>query len=558
MKLIPDLLADLTTQAIKKAQHKGDLPKFDIPEVSVQPPRHAGFGDLSTSVCMQMARPAKMAPTQIAERVIRRFPANDMIGKIEVAHPGFLNFYLAQDWLATQVEQINAAGETWGHVDLGQRQRVQVEYGSANPTGPLHAGFGRNVVLGDGIAGVLEAAGYDVQREYYVNDAGTQVQKFGESLLVRYCQALGLEAELPEDGYHGDYLVAWAREVIEAEGRRYLDMPVEEAQLALGAWGIDRALRSIREDCERLNIHYDRWFSEKTLYEGGTFDQIMIRLRQMDALYEADGAIWFAAIKFGGDKDEVVVRSSGQPGYFASDIAYHYNKFVTRGFQRVIDVWGADHQGHVPRMFAMMRALDLDPNRLTLTIYQMVTIIQGGSTVILSKRKGTLVYLKELLDDVGPDATRFFLLQRSADSQMDFDIDLAKKQSDENPVYYVQYAHARIASVIRTAQERGWTDWSDGDVRLLAHPAELDLIRRMIQLPEIVARAASELAPHHLCYYAQELASAFHTFYQECRIVSSEPEDVAITKARLKLAQAAQHTLANTLHILGVDAPERM
>jgi len=558
MKLLADLLADMIVCAIKTAQQAGDLPPFEVPAVSVQPPRHAEFGDFSTSVCMQMTRLAHLSPARIAEIVIARFPPNKMVGTIEVAQPGFLNFRLAPDWLAEQVDEINAAGDRWGRVDLGQGRRVQVEYGSANPTGPLHAGFGRNVVLGDGIANALEAAGYRVEREYYVNDAGTQVLKFGESLLVRYRQALGLEAELPEDGYHGDYLVAWAQEVIAAEGRRYLDLPEHEAQLALGAWGIERALRSIREDCERLNIHYDRWFSEKTLYQDGTFDKIMDKLRQVDALYEKDGALWFSATRFGGDKDEVMVRSNGLPGYFASDIAYHYDKFVSRGFDWVIDVWGADHQGHVPRMFAMMRALGLDPQTLTLIIYQMVTIIQGGNTVILSKRKGTLVYLKELLDDVGPDATRFFLLQRSADSQMDFDIDLAKKQSDENPVYYVQYAHARIASVLRVAQERGWSDWSDGDVHLLIHPAELALIRKMIQLPEVVTRAATELTPHHFCYYAQELAAAFHTFYQECRIVSSEPGDAALTKARLKLVEAARHTLANTLHILGVAAPDRM
>ena len=276
-------------------------------------------------------------------------------------------------------------------------------------------------------------------------------------------------------------------------------------------------------------------------------------------LYQADGATWFKATAFGESKDEVVIRSNGLPGYFASDIAYHYDKFALRGFEWVIDVWGADHQGHVQRMYAMMRALGLDPDALTLLIYQMVTIIKGGETVILSKRKGNLVFLKEILDDVGPDATRFFLLQRSADSQMDFDVDLAKKQSDENPVYYVQYAHARIASVLRTAMERGWTTiGADGDVGLLEHPAELDLIRKMLQLPEVVTRAATDLAPHHLCYYAQELASAFHTFYQECRIVSSEPEDAALTKARLKLCAAAQHVLANTLRIIGVSAPERM
>jgi arginyl-tRNA synthetase len=405
---------------------------------------------------------------------------------------------------------------------------------------------------------VLDAAGYDVEREYYVNDAGTQVQKLGQSVYARYLQLLGQEIDMPEDGYLGDYVIDWAREVVDAKGAHYLEMSEQEAQLALGTLGMQKALDSIHEDCERLHIHYDTWFSEKSLYDDGTYEHILTQLRNSDALYTKDGAVWFAATKFGGDKDEVVIRSSGLPGYFASDIAYHYDKFAKRGFEQVVDVWGADHQGHVPRMHAMMRALGLDPDGLTLLIYQMVTIIQGGENVILSKRRGTLVLLKELLDDVGADVTRFFLLQRSADSQMDFDIDLAKEQSDENPVYYVQYAHARIASVLRTAQERGLHDWSDGDVNLLVHPAELSLIQKMIQLPEVVSRAAQDLAPHHLCYYAADLASVFHSFYQECRIVSSEPEDTAITKARLKLVCAAKHALANTLHIIGVAAPERM
>ena len=556
--LTAQVLESLVHKAIVKAQKAGALPRFEVPEVTVQPPRQADFGDLSTSVCMQMARLARMAPVKIAEIVSRYMKPTERIGEVTVVHPGFLNITYSSQWLVEQVEAVNAAGEAWGRVDIGQGQRMQVEYGSANPVGPLHVGFGRNVILGDGIANVLAEAGYDVQREYYLNDAGTQVQMLGQSLYARYLELLGKEATFPEDGYRGQYIIEWAQQIADAEGDRFLHTSAEEAQAYMRQWGLDKSVQSIRADCERLKIHYDRWFSEKSLYDDGTYGHVLGLLRQGDHLYEADGAVWFRATALGGDKDEVVIRSSGLPGYFASDIAYHYDKFVRRGYERVIDVWGADHQGHVPRMFAMMRALDLDPQALTLLLYQMVTIIQGGENVILSKRLGTLVFLSEILDDVGPDATRFFLLQRSADSQMDFDIDLAKTQSDENPVYYVQYAHARIASVLCTAAERGWTDWSDGDVGLLTHPRELDLIRRMIQLPEVVARAAIDLAPHHLCYYAQSLAKAFHPFYRDCRIVSSEPEDVEITKARLKLVCAAKHVLANALRTIGVSAPERM
>ena len=556
--LVPELYANLIREAVLRAQEAGDLPRFDIPEVSVQPPRRPEHGDLATSVCMQMAGLSHMAPVKVAQIVAGHVGASDMIGKVEVAAPGFLNMTLSAAWLAAQVECIEAAGEDWGRVNLGQGKRVQVEYGSANPTGPLHVGFGRNVVLGDGIANVLAAAGYDIHREYYVNDAGTQTGLLGKSLYARYAQALGQQVEFPEEGYHGQYIVDWAKEIADTQGEHYLSMPVPEAEAQLREIGVEKALQSIRQDCSRLQIHYDNWYSEKSLYQGPTYERAVSILRDGGYLYEKDGATWFRATALDGGKDEVVVRSNGLTGYFASDIAYHYDKFVLRGFERVIDVWGADHQGHVPRMHAMMRALGLDPAALTLILYQMVTIIQGGVNVVLSKRKGTLVSLKEILDDVGPDATRFFLLQRSADSQMDFDVDLAKTQSDENPVYYVQYAHARIASVLRTAQERGWADWSDGDVMLLQHPKELDLIRKMVQLPEVVTRAASELAPHHLCYYAQELASAFHAFYQECRVVSSDPQDAETTKARLKLVSAARRVLANTLRWIGVAAPERM
>ena len=562
--LIPQTVTDLVRQAIQLAQQAGDLPAFDIPDIPVQPPRRAEFGDISTSVCMQLARLARRAPLQIAETLVQHMPANEMVGQVDVAPPGFLNFRLDEAWLARQVDVIAQAGEQWGQVDVGDGKRIQVEYGSANPTGPLHVGFGRNVILGDAIASVLDAAGYDIEREYYINDAGTQVQMLGESLYARYLQALGEEVEFPEEGYQGQYIVDWAQKLVAQEGRRYLDMPIDEAKAAMREIGTANALESIRQDCERLGVHYDVWYSEqKGLRDSGLLDRILGELRERGHVVEREGAVWFTSPDL--DQDAVLVRSEAviadpekRPTYLASDLAYAWDKLVARGFDRAIYVWGADHHGDVPRVKAGVKALELDPARVELIIYQMVSLKQGGQDVRISKRSGHFVRLSELLDDVGEDATRFFLLLRSADSQMEFDVDLAKKESDENPVYYVQYAHARIVSVLRTAVERGWTDWSDADVSLLEHPNELDLIRKMLQLPEIVARAADELAPHHLCYYAQELASAFHSFYRECRIVSSLPEDAAITKARLQLALAAQHTLANTLRTIGVSAPERM
>jgi arginyl-tRNA synthetase len=488
------------------------------------------------------------------------------ISQVEVVPPGFINVTLDDGWLAGQVEAILEAGEEFGKVDLGQDMPMQVEYGSANPTGPLHVGFGRNLVLGDSIANVLEAAGYAVQREYYVNDAGSQMEKLGESLFVRYCERLGRDGgAIPEGGYQGEYLMDWAQRVIDEEADRYLTMPREEAIVEMEARAYQIALDGIREDCARMNIHYDNWFSERSLYDPeayptlgmSLFDRVMSILRQGNHLYMQDDAVWFNAKALGGNKDEVVIRSNGEPGYFVSDIAYHYDKFVQRGFQWVIDVWGADHQGHVPRMKAMMEALRLDPEQLTLYIYQMVTLLESGEQVRLSKRAGTQVDLRELLDDIGPDAVRFFLMARAADSQMDLDLALARQESDENPVYYVQYGHARIASILRYAEEQGHTD-EGADISLLSHPSELALIRKMLELPEVVTLAAENLAPHHLPYYAQDLAAAFHAFYRDCRVVSSDPEDVELTRARLRLAKAAKLVLARTLALIGVSAPDRM
>jgi arginyl-tRNA synthetase len=555
--LIQDELVQLIQKAIKKAQRKGDLPKFEVPPVPLEHPNRPDWGDYATPICMQLAPLARMAPVKIAETVVKRLAKADYLGKVEVAHPGFINFTLADAWLAQQVEAILAAGGTYGNVNLGQGKKVQVEYVSANPTGPLTVGSARNAVLGDGLANVLAAAGYQVQREYYINDAGSQMRFFNETVYVRYAQALGRDEPMIEKGYQGSYMVELGQQIAQEHGDKFLQMDREQAIEVLGEIGLKKMLTGIRSDLELMGVHHDNWFSERSLYTDGYFARIMTILRQGDHLAEREGAVWFKAEELDGDKDEVVVRSTGEPGYFASDIAYHYNKFVERGFDWVIDVWGADHQGHVPRMKAMMRALGLDPERLTLIIYQLVTLKRGGEIVRLSKRTGDIITLREVLEEVGPDAVRFFLLARAADSQMDFDLDLAKEESAENPVYYVQYSHARIASILRYAQEQGAT-WEGGDVSLLTHPMELALIRQMLLLPEIVEQAALNLAPHHLTYYAQDLASAFHSFYRDCRVVSSDPADEELTQARLKLVKAAKSTIARALGLMGVNAPERM
>jgi arginyl-tRNA synthetase len=550
-------ITKLIQQAIRAAQGQGDLPSFSLPEIPLEHPKQAEHGDYATPICLQVANLARMAPIKIANIVVNYLPETDYLSEIELAHPGYINFTLDDAWLARQVETILAAEEDYGNIDIGGGKKAQVEYGSANPTGPLHVGSGRNVVLGDTLANVLEAAGYDVQREYYVNDAGSQMRLFHETLYARYAQALGQEVEIPEGGYLGRYMVEWGQEIAAEEGDQYLNMPYAEAVAAIGKVGLAKAVACIKDDVGLLGVHYDHWYSEQSLYDEGYFAKIMTLLRQSGHIVEREGAIWFTATELGGDKDEVIVRSDGEPGYFASDIAYHYNKFVERGFDWVIDVWGADHQGHVPRMKAMMRALGLDPETLTLIIYQLVTLKRGGEVVRLSRRTGDIITLREVIEDVGPDAVRFFLLARAADSQMDFDLDLAVEQSAENPVYYVQYGHARIASILQYAKERV-SDFANGDVSLLWHPAELALIRQMLLLPEVVEQAAENLAPHYLTYYAQDLASAFHSFYKECRVVSSDPADAELNKARLKLVSAAKIALAKTLRLMGMTAPERM
>jgi arginyl-tRNA synthetase len=549
-------LQDAFAQAIRAAQVSGDLPAFDLPPaIPIEHPKQESAGDYATPVCMQLARLARLAPLRIAEAVVANLPALPFVARAEAAAPGFVNITLSDGWLAAQVDAIMQPDAAIGRVDLGHGATVQVEYVSANPTGPLHVGSARNAVLGDTIASVLEAAGYAVQREYYVNDAGSRIRVFNETLYARYAQALGRDVPVPEDGYHGAYMTEWGADIARERGARYLDMPRDDAVAELGALGLQRVLAGARDDLAAMSIRYDRWFSEQSLYDGGEFARAMAILRQGGYVYDKDGATWFQATALGDTKDEVIVRSNGSPGYFASDIAYHYNKFVERGFPRVIDVWGADHQGHVPRMKAMMRALGLDPERLIFVLYQLVTLKRGGEIVRLSKRTGDTITLREVIDEVGPDAVRYFLLSRSADSQMDFDLDLAKKQSDENPVFYIQYAHARVCSILRFAAD--W-DYGKGDVSLLTSAPELTLIRRMVRLPEVVQLAASTLSPHHLPYYAYELAAAFHAFYRDCRVVSSEPADQAITRARLKLVAACRIVLASVLRLMGMSAPEQM
>ncbi len=550
--MIRDEIRQLVLDATARAQADQQLPSVAVPEVVIERPAHQEHGDYATSLPLRMARAARMEPLGIASAIAMHIELPDSIAAVQVAAPGFLNFHVSKSWLTQQVDGILEAGSRFGAASIGAGRRVQVEFVSANPTGPLHVGTGRGAALGDSLARVLERAGYAVEREYYVNDAGSRMEAFNRSVYARYAQHFGVERQVPEDGYPGDYLVEVAAAVVEAEGDRFLREPEHQATLQLGRLAMERLIADARSDLDRLNVRFDNWFNEQSLFDDGKVQRALETLRARGFVIDREGATWFASSSLGDDKDNVLVRSNGLPTYFASDIAYHYDKLVERGYNLAIDIWGADHQGHVPRMKSVVGALGVDPSRLVILIYQLVNLLRDGKPVSMGKRTGTFVSLREVLDEVGPDAIRFFLVGRSPDAMMDFDLDLAKTQSDANPVYYVQYAHARIASILRRA---GDVDYSAGDVSLLTHEAELALIRKMLMLPEIVADAAVSLAPHPLPYYAQDLATAFHSFYTECRVIGDDPE---LTKARLKLVAASKTALAAVLDLIGVTAPEQM
>ncbi|MBI4289524.1 MAG: arginine--tRNA ligase [Chloroflexi bacterium] len=549
-------IAEILRQGLAEAQQRGTLPAMALPEVIVEHPQKAEHGDYATSLPLRLARGMGMNPLAIAERIAAALPPSPEIGKVEVAAPGFINISINPAWLAQQVQTVRKQGDRFGDSDLGKGKRVQLEFVSVNPTGPLHVGHGRGAVLGSALANVLSAAGFAVAREYYLNDAGNQMENFFRSLYVRYLQAQGRPAEMPAEGYMGTYMVELAREIVREFGDRFLTLPQDEAVRQIGQIGMVRIVEALKRDLKALGVEFDIWFSEKSLFEGGQYEKATALLRQGGYLEQREGALWFTSTALGESKDNVIVRSTGAPTYFASDIAYHYNKFLERNFDEVINIWGADHQGHVSRMKAAVAALGVEPQRLKIIISQMVTLKRGEEVVRVSKRSGELITLREVMDEVGADACRFFFLSRSADAQMDFDLELAKKQSQDNPVYYVQYAHARIASILSKARERGytWDDSSDTSA-LLTSPHEIALIRKMLELSEVIETVSTSLEAHHLPYYATELATIFHLFYKHCRVMLPNRP---LSAARLKLVEAAKAVLARSLHLMGMTAPEKM
>ncbi|MEZ4731917.1 MAG: arginine--tRNA ligase [Caldilineaceae bacterium] len=558
----------LVEQAVTSAQAAGALPAFDLPVVEILRPKQADHGDYSSNVAMVVAAAMRKAtgekanPRAIAEAVITHLPASELIDRVDIAGPGFINIHLADRWLQKQVAAIVQAGEHVGNLKLGEGQHWQVEFVSVNPTGPIHIGGARNAVLGDTLANVLEAAGYRVQREFYINDRGTQIRLFAETLRARYLQQLGIEEPVPTDGYQGEYMIAYARRLVAQYGNRFVGLEKTESIAELEPIGLAIVIDAFQAQLALIDVRFDHWFSERSLYTDGLVQQALDYLENRGELVRREGAVWFLAGKYPkNDKDEVVIRSNGSPSYFASDIAYHYDKFLRRQFDKVINVWGVDHQGHVPRMAAVMQSLGLDPARLTILLYDLVKVLRDGKEVKLSKRAGNLITITEVVEEVGADAVRFNLLTRSPESTIEFDLDLAVAQTNENPVYYVQYSHARICSMLAKAAAEGFniTTLTGIDEKLLdrlTHPSELALIRKLLALEEEIELAVEKLSPHNLTYYAIELAKVFNGFYRDCRVLDGEQPE--LTYARLALSAASRIVLAKVLHLMGVGAPETM
>jgi arginyl-tRNA synthetase len=558
MKEVSELLKELLLRAAQDVAGGKGLSPEELPEVLLERPRHEGQGDWASNIAMLLAKPLKAKPRELAEEIVSKIGKDPHLEKMEVAGPGFINFFVTNLWVRDVLETAVKKRENFGRSGQGKGRKVQVEFVSANPTGPLHVGHGRGAAVGDMTASLLEYAGWEVEREYYINDAGLQMNLLGQSTQARYFEILG-EAEkapFPENGYKGDYIYDLAKEVIEREGKSFLEMPLEESFPIFQAHAANTILDGIRQDLELFGVRFDVWFSEKSLYEKGLVESALDFLKQRGHAYDKDGALWFRTTAFGDDKDRVLVRSNGVTTYFASDVAYHKEKF-DRGFDLVIDVWGADHHGYVPRMKAAVEALGKDREALQILLIQFVNLLRGGHQVSMSTRSGEFVTLREVLDEVGIDAARFFFAMRRCDSHLDFDLELAKKASTDNPVFYVQYANARIQSIMREADSRGIeiAASSSVDLGLLKEPEEKALAKRIARFPEEIEKAASELAAHRIAFFAYDLASDFHAFYNAHRVLGVEDE---VSKARLYLVEAARVALTNALGILRVKAPERM
>lgn len=557
MNIIEDTksaLRQAVVAACQKAMADGTLPEAELPDFVIETPKDEKNGDFSTNVAMQLTRIMRQNPRKIAEAIVSGIDLPELIDHIDIAGPGFINFYLVSNWLHAILPAIQEEDGDYGKSNAGQGERVQVEFVSANPTGLLHMGNARGGALGDTLSAVLNEAGYACDKEYYINDAGNQVENLGKSVEARYFELLGRDDyQIPEDGYHGKDIIATAQRLLDEKGEAFVDMPEAERRQAMKDYALKEKVAGIRGSLENFGVVFDKWFSEQSLHDAGDVREVVEILRDKGYVYEKDGAQWLKCTAWSEEKDEVLVRSNGTPTYFAADIAYHRNKFE-RGYKRLINIWGADHHGHVARLKGAMTALGYPGDDITVILMQLVRLYRGGEIVKMSKRSGQYVTLDELIEEVGKEAARFFFIMRNPDSALDFDLDLAKAESSDNPVYYVQYAHARICSILSVAGV-DTPKAQDVDLSLLNEEAERVLIRKLAEWPQEVADAARELAPYHLAYYAKDLATAFHSFYNSCKVLT---DDTALRDARLALVDCSRITLRNVLQLLGLTAPERM
>ncbi len=581
--IVQEKVIDALQDALQEAKRKGQLRVESIPTLTLDLPKRPEWGDLASTVAMSLAPSERRAPYDVAQIILDNIVRREaLFDRVEIAKPGFLNMTVKRDLWLEVLAEIEARGQAYGRTTMGQGRRVLVEYVSANPTGPLHVGHGRGAAVGQAIAKLLQATGYEVVQEYYINDAGRQMKLLGASVYAKYLELLGRSVSFPEDGYRGAYIETVAAQVREQAGEALLNLPAEQAEQRCRELAYKDLLEKIRQDLRSFGIEFDAWFSEASLLASGGVEQVLTDLRARDLLFEQDGAWWFRSSSFGDEKDRVVRKQEGDYTYLASDIAYHRDK-LQRGYDLLIDVWGADHHGYIPRMEAVVQAYGYPKERLRVVLVQMVNLLRGGRKVEMSKRAGEFITMREVMDEVGADAAKFFFLMRRSDTHLDFDLELAKQQSAENPVYYVQYAHARIASLFRVAEERGLPvpKPSAADLSLLRDPDEFGLIRKLSAYPSVVQGSAAALEPHRLTFYLQELAGLLHTFYFKHRIMPvAADQDVAeaaafvkdasemgkqreqvspdLTGARLALMYAVQQVLRNGLGLLGISAPERM
>lgn len=552
-----DTIEETLQQEIKAAIMKANLTsEEELPFIMLEKPKDKSHGDFATNIAMQLARIAKKAPRQIAEEIVENLDSsNSSIEKIDIAGPGFINFFMKSDFLGDIIPVILQTGNAYGKTDAGKGKRVQVEFVSVNPTGDLHLGHARGAAFGDVLCNVLAVAGYEVEREYYINDAGSQIDNLALSVEARYMQALGVEAALPEDGYHGTDIVEIGKRLATEYGDKWVHTNKSERLSFFREYGLNYELGKIKNDLADFRIHFDQWFSETSLYKSGKIIDVLRTLEEGNYTYEEDGATWLRSTAFGDDKDRVLIKKDGTYTYLTPDIAYHQDK-LDRGFDTIINIWGADHHGYISRMSAAIQALGHSKEKFIVKIIQMVNLFENGKKIRMGKRKGKAVSLRELMDEVGVDAARYFFVARSNDSQLDFDMDLARSKSNENPVYYVQYAHARICTMLKQAEEKGFAIDETFDASLLTTEKEVDLLKKLGEFPQMIAEAAKQKAPYRVTQYVFDLASLLHSFYNAEKVL--DVDNIALTNARIALMKAVRITIANALHIVGVNAPEKM